>query len=263
MPTLKWHAIAWMALALLSQDRSSNAAEVLERAAAVLKDKTVVEFETEMTTRMQSLAFSQKTKVILKRPNLARLEISGAGQDAVIVLDGSSLWHFLKARNRYVRTRQFGTAKIEQYGAGPSGNLFFDGGLESIKPYLASATVSNDTLDGRECRVVAWNVGAEEVKLWIDGARLRRFRTTRSLGDQSVEQTITYSEMTFPATSESGAFTFTPPPGSEPLAATGEEKLLKPGTKVPDVAGLDLRENPIKVSDFKGRPLLVTFWFHG
>ena len=115
MPTLKWHAIAWMALALLSQDRSSNAAEVLERAAAVLKDKTVVEFETEMTTRMQSLAFSQKTKVILKRPNLARLEISGAGQDAVIVLDGSSLWHFLKARNRYVRTRQFGTAKIEQY----------------------------------------------------------------------------------------------------------------------------------------------------
>lgn len=263
MPILKWSGIAGLALALLPQDRPPTAAEVLERVSAYLKDKPVAEFETEMRTRMQTLAFSQKTKVILKRPNLARLEISGAGQDAVIVLDGKSLWHHLKARNRYVRSKQLGTAKIEQYGAGPAGNLFFDGGLEAIKPYLASATVSNDTLDGRECRVVSWSVGAEETKLWIDGVRLRKFRTTRSLGDQSVEQTITYGDMTFPATVESSAFAFTPPAGCEALASTGEERLLKPGTKLPDVSGLDLRGNPLKLSDFRGRPLLVTFWFHG
>jgi len=263
MPNLKWIGIAWLALVSLPQDRPPNAAEVLERVSAFLKDKSVVEFETEMRTRIQSLGLLQKAKVILKRPNLARLEITGAGQDAIIVLDGSHSWHLLKARNRYVRTKQLGTAKIEQYGAGPAGNLFFDGGLEAIKPYLESATVSTDTLDGRECRVVAWSVGAEEVKLWIDGVRLRKFRTTRSLGDQSVEQTITYGEATFPATLESGAFTFTPPAGSEPLAPTGEERLLKPGTRVPEVAGLDLQGKPLKLSDFKGRPLLLAFWFHG
>ena len=263
MPIFHWTGIAGLALVLLPQDRPLEALEVLERVSAHLKDQPVVEFQTEMRTRMQSLGFSQKTKVILKRPNLARLEISGAGQDAVIVLDGSQLWHFLKAKNRYLRTKQFGTAKIEQYGAGPAVTLFFDGKLESIKPYLASATVSIEALDGRECRVVAWSVGADEVKLWIDGVRLRKFQATRSLGDQSVEQTITFGEMTFPSTTESGTFTFAPPEGSEPLAATGEEKLPKPGTKAPDVSGLDLRGNPLKLSDFKGRPLLVTFWFHG
>ncbi|HKS17369.1 MAG TPA: DUF2092 domain-containing protein [Planctomycetota bacterium] len=263
MPTLKWSGIAGLALVLLQQDGPPNATEVLDLVSASLRDKTVVQFETEMRTRIQSLAFSQKAKVILKRPNLARMEISGAGQDAVIVLDGKSLWHLLKARNRFVRTKQLGTAKIEQYGAGPAGSLFYEGGLESIKPYLSSATVSNDTLDGRECRIVAWSVGAEETKLWIDGVRLRKFRTTRSLGDQSVEQTVTYGDMTFPATVESSAFTFTPPAGCEALASTGEERLLKPGTKLPDVSGLDLRGHPLTLSDFRGRPLLVTFWFHG
>jgi outer membrane lipoprotein-sorting protein len=261
---MKWIALAVVAALMpTAQEGSLKADELLARVAAGLKDKPIVVVETEMHTRIQSLTVSQKAKVMLKRPNLARMEIRGAGQDAVIVLDGSNLWHFLKPRNRYVRSKQLGTSKLEQYGAGLAAPLFFGGGVESIKAYLAGATLGEESLDGRSCRVVTWTVGAQEEKVWIEGDRLRQVRATRSLGGESVEQTIIYGDWTFPATLDESRFTFSPPEGCELLASKSEERLLGPGSPLPEVAALDLQGNPVRLSAYKGRPLLLAFWFHG
>jgi outer membrane lipoprotein-sorting protein len=261
---MKWTALAFLAAFMpLAQEGPRDAERLLGRVAAALKDKPVVVFETEMRTQIRSLIVSQKTKVMLQRPHLARLEIQGASQDAVIVLDGSHQWHLLKSRNRYVRTKQLGTTKLEQYGAGLAASLFFAGGIEQIKAHLASAALGNETLEGRPCRVITWTVGAEEERMWIDGDRLKQVRAKRSLWEETVEQTIIYRDMTFPASLDAALFTFTPPEGCEPLVSRSEERLLPPGSATPEVSGVDLKGSPLKLSDFKGRPVLLAFWFHG
>ena len=52
-----------------------------------------------------------------------------------------------------------------------------------------------------------------------------------------------------------------------PAAAQEEDeytkKLLKVGAEAPDFAGTDLADKEVKLSGFKGKTVIVNFWFYG
>jgi outer membrane lipoprotein-sorting protein len=231
-----------------------------------MAEAAAVAFESELRIGVGGaggIEVTQKVKALLKRPNLARLELSGAGQDALIVLDGTKAWHLLKLTRRYVESKQLGTMKLEQYGAGPAATLFFEKGGGSLLPYLSDAVVTQEKIDAETCDVVAWKVGAEESSLWIGANRLRRFRTTRSLGEQKFVQTIDYGEFDLAPQIAADACSFTPPKGAHPIGAGDESDLLDIGAAAPEFTATGLDGKSLKLAGFKGRPLLVTFWFYG
>jgi peroxiredoxin/outer membrane lipoprotein-sorting protein len=245
-----------------AQDDATNAKQLLDAVAAGMKDAPAIAFESELRTKIEKLKLSQKAKVLLQRPNLSRVEISGVGQDALIVLDGTMSWHYLKARNGFVKSQQLGTLKLQQYGAGPIAILFFEKSPETLLPYLADATVSREKLGADDCSVIAWKVGTEESRVWICGGRLRRSATVRMVDGNRFEQTIDYGAIDFAPAIPDGAFTFAPPSGAKQLPAGDESKLLAVGADAPDFAATHLDGKPLKLSDFKGKPVLVSFWFY-
>jgi hypothetical protein len=151
-----------VALPVFAQEHQPSATALLETVAAVMQDAPAIAFESQALTRIDSMDVGKsKAKVVLERPNRARLQLSGLGQDALIVLDGTTSWHYLKARNGFVKAEQLGTMKLEQYGAGPLAILFFEKGTGPLQPYLADANVTDEKLDGEACRVVARKLGSE------------------------------------------------------------------------------------------------------
>ena len=240
-----------------------EAKELVEAVAATMKDAPAVAFECEVRLKIGELEVPQTAKTRLRRPDLARLELSGAGQDALIVLDGTSTWHYVKASRGYFRSKQRSTTKLEQYGAGPAASLFFEKGAGSLLPYLTDAIVTMEKLGDEECSVVTWKVGAEVTSLWIHGDRLRRCRTTRSIAQQKFEQTFTYKSFDLTPTIADDSFTFTPPKGAHPIEQGGDDDLLALGTTAPDFSATGTDGKVRKLSESSGRPVLLTFWFYG
>jgi thiol-disulfide isomerase/thioredoxin len=241
----------------------SNATDVLAAVAAGWRETPALAVDVVVKTRIQELEVAQKAKLLLARPDRARLELSGAGQDALLVYDGSSSWHYLKAKRVYLKTKQLGFSKLEQYGAGPVATLFFEKGVGPLASYLADATVTSERLGDDDCQVVAWTVGNEESRVWICGDRLRRFRATRSINGQTFEQTIEYKPFDLAPTVAADAFTFTPPERARPMDPEGEDALLEVGSKCPDFVATTLDGRTMKPSDLAGAPFLVDFWFYG
>jgi outer membrane lipoprotein-sorting protein/peroxiredoxin len=242
---------------------ASSAKELLDAVGAGMAEASAVAFEAKFTTRIGQIEIAQKEKVLLERPDHARLELAGAGQDQLLVYDGTTAWHYLKYRRAYLESKQLGTAKLEQYGVGPAASLFFSKGAGALAPYVADAAVSTEKLGDDECRVVAWSVGPEESRVWIRGSRLRRFRTVHSVGTQSVEQTVDYGEFDLAPKVAADSFTFVPPERASPLEPDSDEGLLEVGAAAPDFAVTTLDGKTMRRRDFGEGALLVTFWFYG
>jgi outer membrane lipoprotein-sorting protein/peroxiredoxin len=241
---------------------ASKAKDLLEAVAAAMKDAGAISYETEIRTRIESLEVAQKAIVVLKRPDLARLELSGAGQDGLIVLDGVSSWHYLKGRNRFAKARQLGTIKIQQYGAGPVASLFFEKGTGTLAPYLSDATVTQEKLGADDCSLITWKVGNEETRVWVCGKRLRRYTTVRTLDGRRFEQTFDHGVVDVSPKIADDVFTFAPPAGAQPLGAGDDSKLLAVGANAPDLRLTALDGTPLKLADVEGKPVLLTFWFY-
>jgi outer membrane lipoprotein-sorting protein len=245
------------------EDNDALAKGMLDAVAAVFKDTPAIAFETEIRMRVQTVEVARKANVLLKRPNLARLELSGAGQDALIILDGTTSWHYIKASKGFVKSNQLGMAKLEPYGVGPMGTLFFARGVGALGPYLSDAVVTKDKLGEEECSVVRWKVGTEETSLWIGGNRLRQFRTTRSIDVNVFEQTLIFGAIDLSPTVASDAFAFTPPEGAHPISGGDESGFLDVGASAPEFTAMYVDGSEMKLSDFKGKPVLLNFWFYG
>jgi outer membrane lipoprotein-sorting protein len=240
-----------------------RAQKLLDAAAAAMKEASAVAFESDLRLGVGPMEIRQKAKLLLQRPDRARLELSGAGQDALLVLDGSSASHYMKMSRGFVRSRQLGTMKLEQYGAGPAATLFFEEGAGKLAPYLADAVVTTEKIGDETCDVVAWKVGSEESRLWLAGTRLRRFQAKRSLNGQPVEQTFDYGPFDLAPRIEADAFVFTPPKGARQLDAGDESELLDVGERLADFTALTLDGARLESASLRGRPLLITFWFYG
>jgi peroxiredoxin/outer membrane lipoprotein-sorting protein len=245
------------------QDDFAKAREIVDAVAAGMRDAAAIAFESEVRTRIETMGVSHRVKALLQRPDLARLEMSGAGQNGLMILDGATSWHYIKARNGFVKSTQLGTMKLEQYGVGPAAILFFEKGAGTLLPYLSDAAVTKESLGKDECSVVTWKVGTEEMRLWISGNRLRRFGSTRSVDGRTFEQTFTYGPFDLSPTVAGDAFVFVPPPGAALLSGGDESRCLAIGTDAPDVGASHLDGAAMRLSDLRGKPVLLSFWFYG
>lgn len=243
-------------LLLALQDDAAKAKELLDAAAAAMKDASAVRFEFTIKWKGDFDA-TQKGKATLKRPNLARIETTWEDQEYATILDGTSYWLYMKATNQFTRMAQ-SKGMETNVGAGIAGHLFFGAVSEALADASGFA-VKDDKIGEEKVQVVSWKSHQMSHRVWIDGKKLvRRHETKMESEEERFEQTTEYGAIDLAPKVEEDAFTV-------PKDATEykEPELLAEGSVAPDFEGTDLDGKSVKLSDYKGKTVLINFWFYG
>ena len=217
--------------------------DVLEAAAARLKDAPAVAYSY---ARKEGDDDPVKVKVLFKRPKLLRWE----DDTTQVVADGKSIWTYDKDDKEYSTAGEIEDAIDED-------------------PVLAlcRGKLPKDVASRKEKNfdVLSWKVKDEdetiETTLWIDENK-NIVKAKRKNADEVV--VFEYAAIDLAPKFAEDAFVFKPPKGAkESVPDTGLEKsLLAVGAEAPDFEALDLDGKPVKLSEFKGKTVLLNFWFY-
>ncbi len=247
-----------MVLAL--QDDAAKAKQLLEAAAAPAKDAPSVAFECQ--SKWKGVDLKQKAAIRAKRPDLVRIELVGGDQEYLCVLDGKSMWVYLKASNQYVKSSP---PPLDTLGFGPLFTILL-GKSEDVLKEAKNVSVREERAGDERWDVIGWS-GAQDTenKLYLDSKRKpRRFELRVRMGGETYEQTVEYGAIDLAPKIAEDAFTFVPPKGATEMnPRTGKEELLPQGTDGPDFEATGLDGKKVKLSEYKGKPVLLNFWFHG
>ena len=99
-----------------------------------------------------------------------------------------------------------------------------------------------------------------EWRLWIGEKGL--LRKAEKTVDGALHERLEYGVFDLSPKVPDETFVFTPAKGARCLRSGVDEEaaLLPPGAEAPDFEALDPDGKPVRLSDFKGRPVLLHFW---
>lgn len=203
------------------------------------------------------------------------------------ISDGTTSWLYFPAQNIFYEQaieprdldakplllgfRRDGSLGVSQIESGREEELVFGAGCLCM-PIAGGGKLALEAdaeIAGRACHVVSYRVGNMVQRFYVakDDASPLRFTLESSSEFQGKTYTTTAESLlkrvdtaTRPDESQ---FRFTPPAGAVPAPRAGEDKLLAAGNKAPEFNLVDASGNPVHLSDFKGKVVLLNFWFLG
>ena len=244
-------------LALLLVQDDAKAKEALDAAAAVMKDADTVRVEIKITL---TAAPSLRQRIALKRPNLARVD----GENGEIVFDGKTRWMTV-ANQRYLKQPQ---REGEAQGAAYTvSRLYFAKNSAAMLEGATKIGVRSATLEEAACTVVSyqapWGDETMDVSIWLDDQhRVRREVVKVMFDGKPQENTVEFGTVDLAPNLPGDAFTFKPADGATELKLEDPlEKLIAVGAKAPDFSATDLDGRDVALSTFKGKTVVLNFWF--
>jgi outer membrane lipoprotein carrier protein len=148
-------------------------------------------------------------RICQKAPNLFMMRFSEPAGD-VLVSDGRFLWRYLPSADRSVVAQ----LPLDQVAALDPWREFLQ---DTASKYNARAN-GQQTVDGSQAHRVVLvpkrPTSYREAELWID-AQSRLLKRVELREDNGVVRTISLTNQTLNATPPAGAFSFTPPPGTQ------------------------------------------------
>ena len=253
---------ALVALLLLAQD-DAKVKEALNAVAGAMKDASAISFEVDVT--MKGQAARSTATVSFKRPNLARLDY----KDGLIVLDGKTYWYYSKKDNQYIKEKQ--DPKTALLLAEPLSPLFFQQTADKLLEKATGLSHLKEKIDDVDYEMVTFKPpegsDATEWRIWIDGKKMIKRAIMFRPGEEGdpIEQRFEFKSVDLAPKFTDDTFTFTPPKDAIESHDTEEDlqkTLLPEGSAAPEftVTGLDGKD--LKLSDFKGKTVVVVFWFY-
>jgi len=247
-----------------------EARETLKRAAEPLKRAGSIGYQATWYLK-DSAGFTRfECRIMLKRPNLVRLEgayrtDSGRDDPGVFVYDGKNEWGFYpkEKEKKYTCRPQDPDASGGPYDD-PVRLFFFGEPLTRWMDLAEDLKQTSDRLDGTPCSVVEWRVrytSDVKYKLWIDGTSTVR-RLERTVGGEPF-LSVTYGKIDPEPKIEEGAFRFEPPADATPYnwSVDYEKKLIAVGAEAPEFEAKDLEGKKVKLSGWRGKPVLFFTWY--
>jgi len=224
-----------------------------------------------------------RKRLLLKRPDRVRWDDPPEGKESNhYVFDGRNGWGFFDGKNSY--TKHPGEAAWTDYDAGPLVSLFFQMDPDEILEESMMAdevAIRHDLLGEELCEIIRWKCPGlarnGEAELWIDStSRPRRFYLAQTpygmdptdgqikpfpQGRDSPRffKTVDYVAIERSKPLSDDLFAFTPPPDAENKGAD----LLAAGTLAPVFEAVRLDGQVVRLSEFRGRPVLLNFWSAG
>jgi peroxiredoxin/outer membrane lipoprotein-sorting protein len=237
-----------------------SARRVLEKVAEAYSNLTAAEFEFEEASQHtnQSTASRSKRQTHLWIASSGRLrgETFLLGERAILISDGKTYWTYFPESNQYTA-----------YPAGPRVSVI--DGYRSIDQVHGSMSVSSsERLGDVDCTLVKILRPGRVRILWIDPKTnfVLRDDVTRTITTPANSTTI-HTVTTFsvaravPSVNEQ-QFSFDP----QKMQAQARDEVQRKartesvGTQAPDFALNDLGNQPIKLSELKGKVVLLDFW---
>ena len=219
-------------------------------------------------------------KARMKRPNLARIDYQKATHQedgtliakerAVIDTDGNTLWKFDPQKNEY-----------HKMSVAPNGdNISIADSLidQPVYMFFHSRIVHTDappiylgeeTWNGKSYRVIEFREEStspaeaplirQRVYIGPDNL-IHRFVNEQLQGKYVAEWTLQYIRPKTPM--RESTFVYAPPPGAKEYSEP-PPPMLKAGTVAPDLTVEDRDGKPLKLSDMRGKVVVVDFWTIG
>lgn len=262
---------------------------VLDSVHARFRDADAITVETLVSVGGGGSSFLRTTWA---KPSMLREERwdgdSPDGEPASVrVTDGTTSWLYFPGQKKYYRqdispdvvdrvpfllgfTRE-GRLAVAGIEAGREEELVFGGGIlcMPIKGGGTLALAADAEAGGQPCRVVTYTVGGMVQTFYVakaDGTPVRFTLESRSEHNGKTFTTSAASavrRVDTTARPDAALFRWTPPEGATQAAKAGEDRLLAAGTAAPELGAVDAKGQPVRLSDFKGKVVLLNFWFLG
>lgn len=215
-------------------------------------DRTSQSADQISATRSQS-----HTRMVLSSPDKWRAETSGVGERTVEISDGKTFWTYFPESNQYTEypLGKQGASLVHLYG--------------SIDQVRGTTNITNSERIGNvDCKVVKIERPDNVRILWVDPKTnfiLKENSTaTTSLpaGVFTIYSATIFSLAHVLPSVDQQLFSFDP----QKLNATPRQELQQQakrnsvGTHAPDFTLSDLENQPVRLSDLKGKVVLLDFW---
>jgi len=276
--------IAALAIALPGIAHAATADELTGQSSKTLQAAKSLQADFEEIDsypgRYKDLA--QRGTVSLSRPGLLRIDIhrfrrvsagdpwAASGNDTTAVSDGKTYWYaFLHPNSTQVRQETSSDATLKSaLRAVPSLSAFFATDAAGRLPNQSGeATVAADeTWEGASYHVVQYTAdsGRDDdatARAYIgDDSIIHRlvFTTETSKGTATKEWNLRNVSLNTPV--PDGKFVYAPPADATALDKSPRGEVLAEGTPAPDFAVRDAHGKLVKLSDYKGKTVVLDFW---
>jgi peroxiredoxin/outer membrane lipoprotein-sorting protein len=226
---------------------------------------------------------SQSSVITLDADGKGRIRMrqAGEGPNILIVNDGKTTWHYTYGKNRYTERKQIATAggpNTPERAANPVDLLgqiedLLVGRYVKLWQFEKQASIQGDQaveFQGRKtpCYRVVFHLKDLDDQLWIDRSSylVLREKTVQTIAESErrslVTDTIRIKEIGTNAAHPAGFFSFTPPEGARRVAALNLPGIREgfTGASTADFTLKDVDGQQVRLSDFKGKTVVLTFW---
>ena len=197
--------------------------------------------------------------VTLAQPGMAHMEQSHTGAktpDLILISDGKTVTVFRPANHQFQHLKADTPNEL-----GPSG-------LPALGDYSAPEVATTTVLDGKPALLyngppLLLQGQTLTQRLWVDPATHlpERQSTMTDEGDAAKEvQRVVFSDWSLGKTVSPALFAFTPPAGTTEFKPQPPPELLAKGTPAPDFTAMDKDGKPVKLSDYRGKVVVIDFW---
>jgi outer membrane lipoprotein-sorting protein len=258
-----------LVLAAVAQEDAKKAQDLLEGVAARLKEAPAIQIDYDWNVRTAKEKAKIRISLVAKRPNLLRFTEKEKDVNTEMTLfDGKWCWTYDTDANEYTKSVQspylFGTCLTGD----PLREMFFKGAARMLTR-ATEIKVGEEKLGKEMCRTIQWTrkkgkARSDATKLWIDARGLIRRSEVKSVsGGEESEEVVNYKTVDLDPKLPDDAFTFKPKEGAkEGKEAGSSDELLPVGSPAPDFEATDLNGKKVRLSDYKGKTVLLNFWFH-
>jgi cytochrome c biogenesis protein CcmG/thiol:disulfide interchange protein DsbE len=239
-----------------SDDAASiSAKNLLKKVAETYRTLPTAQFEFEEVSDHVDEVTVTRVKTQFSQPNKLRVEVSGSGESSVMISDGHTAWTFFPESNEYT-TRPTG----EEHS---SVNAY-----DSLDEIVGSRSISGSERVGDvDCTVVMIKRPNQTRTLWIDPKTnfIRKDQVTSvspTTGAVQRSLTTSFSEARIVTDLDDRLFSFDPQKtqAKSRLALQREALVKSVGTPAPDFSLSNLEGKEVKLSQFKGKVVLLNFW---
>src|SRR5579872_361611 len=223
-----------------------------------------------MTMSAQGHNVTVQGMVVLKKPNMALIDTTGAPFDLVLDSDGKSLWIMIKSANQYQKRAANPQGRDIRVGWAIPVQMFFDPeDLDPIRSNEAKAhLLAPETVDGKPFQVVELtgdNPFAYTMKLYAGPEKLvTRVMLDIPQADAKAQYSAVLSKVQVGANVPDTLFAYQPPKTTKAYVPSSEARLVAVGKEAPRFMIPSPSGGNVALADAlkDKKAVLINFWFY-